>query len=102
MKPETMKAICEAHLEVENEYGIVITEETTRAILSYCIHKLKRIGKEEDYLPLLYRCELPLQLAMQEINRISENRLKERKKGVEEYVFGMLSDTLQPKMPQRT
>lgn len=101
MKPETIKEICKAHLEVEQEYGINIDEVTTREILSYCIRKLKHIRKDEDYLPILYKCELPMQLAIKEINKLSKFMYEEMKGG-EGYVFGMSYESLPLTMPQCT
>lgn len=81
MKPETIKAVCQAHCDVVEEIGVEVSPETTIEIFGYCIRKLKYIGKDEDYLPILYRCELPLQLSMRAINRMSEAIRKERKGG---------------------
>ena len=84
MNTKTLKAICEAHLEVERELGIVVPDDTIREILSHCIRKLKVAGKDEAYLPILYRYELPMQLAMKLINRTSEFVRSVRKGGEEE------------------
>lgn len=99
MKIETFHKVCEAHCEVESELGFGIDAMTTWSVLGYCIRKLKRIGKDEDYLPILYRCELPMQLAMREINRRSEAMLRERKGG-ERYVRNMPTDDLSIQLPQ--
>lgn len=101
MKLETIKKICEAHLAVEQEYGIHIDEATTREILSYCIRKLKCIGKDEDYLPILYKCELPMQLAMKEVNKLSKFMYEEMKGG-EYSVFNLFKNSLPPTVSQRT
>ena len=98
MKVQTFSEVCQAHIEVEREYGIVIDEKTTREVFEYCVRKLKRIGKNEDYLPILHRCELPMQLAMREVNKLSRFMYEERKKGGEGYVFGMSYAPLSPKM----
>ena len=94
MKAETLKEVCKAHIEVENEYGIRIDAKTTLEVFEYCIRKLKHIGKDEDYLPILYRCELPMQLAIKEIDKLSKFMYQEMKEGGEGYVFGMLADAL--------
>ena len=78
MNVDTIHGVYKAHLEVEEELGFGIDEETTREVLQYCIRKLKYIGKDEDYLPLLYRYELPMQLSMRAINKVSEERRKIR------------------------
>lgn len=89
MKAETIKEVCKAHIEVENELGFVIDAKTTIEVFEYCVRKLKRIGKSEDYLPILYKCELPMQIAAREINKLSKFLYEEMKKGGEGYVFGM-------------
>lgn len=99
MKPETIKEICNAQYDVEQEYGITIDEVTARETLSYCIRKLKHIHKDEDYLPLLYRCELPMQIAIKEINKLSKFMYEEMKGG-DGYVFGMSYAPLSSTMPQ--
>ena len=98
MKVQTITEVCKAHLEVEREYGIVVDPKTTREVFEYCVRKLKCIGKDEDYLPILYQCELPMHLAMKEINKLSKFMYEEMKKGGEDYVFGMSYEPLSPQM----
>ena len=101
MKVETIREVCKAHLEVQEEYGIIIDEKTTREIFEYCLRKLKHIGKDEDYLPILYKCELPMQLAMKEINKLSKFMYEEMKGG-EYSVFNLFKNSLPLTVPQRS
>ena len=98
MKVETIAKVCEAQLEVQDEYGFIIDDDTAMEVFEYCVRKLKCIGKGEDYLPILYKCELPMHIAMKEINKLSKFMYEEMKGG-EGYVFGMLYEPLSPKMP---
>ena len=101
MKAETIHGIVHALLDAEDELGVHFDTDFTLEVLKYCTRKLERIGKGEDYLPILYRCELESHLVMREINRRSEAMLKERKGG-EGYVFGMPQNDMPLRLSQCT
>lgn len=101
MKAETINGIVQALLDAEHELGVHFDTDFTLDVLKYCTRKLERIGKGEDYLPILYRCELESHLAMREINSRTEAMLKERKGG-EGYVCGMSQRDMPIRMPQCT
>ena len=67
--------IAKARAEAEHECGIKFDEKFAVEVLRYCIRKLKRIGQTEEYLPLLYRCEL---VQHQQMRRISEEKTVEK------------------------
>ena len=99
MKAETIHGIVHAMLDAEHELGVHFDTDFTIDVLRYCIRKLERIGKDEDYLPLLYRCELESHLAMREINKMSEAIYRERKGG-ERYVLDVLPNAMPPTVSQ--
>ncbi len=50
--------LAKARVEAETVCGRCFDDIFAGEVLRYCIRKLKRIGQTEEYLPLLYRCEL--------------------------------------------
>lgn len=60
-----------ARQEAEKQIGFQIEEETAKEILDVCIRKLKLIKQDINYLPLLYRYELPLKVQGMAINKLS-------------------------------
>ena len=75
----TEKELENARREAEAEIGFAVNDEVAEEILSICKRKLKVIGKGDDYLPILYRCELPMKIHGMFINSIYER--------TREYVF---------------
>lgn len=71
MKLETKMLVMKARREAEKEIGAIIPDDLANEILGYCERKLACIKKDEDYLPILYRCELPLQVRMRELAELS-------------------------------
>lgn len=63
MIPTLMRAYRLAEEEIERTIPLCDAIES----LSNCVRKLGCIGKDIDYLPLLYRCELPMFMTMKEI-----------------------------------
>ena len=61
-----------ARKEAEKEIGFAVSDEVADQILDICKRKLKVIGKSKDYLPILYRYELPLKIQGMFINSIYE------------------------------
>ena len=64
--------ISEARREAERELGFCISDDAANEILDICKRKLAIIKKGEDYLPILYRSELPLKIQGMRINEIYE------------------------------
>lgn len=71
MKLETKMLVMKARREAEKEIGAIIPDDIATEVLSYCERKLVCMKKGEDYLPILYRCELPLQVQMRELTELS-------------------------------
>lgn len=61
--------LVKARNEAEQECGYKFDDKYAIEVLRYCMRKLKRIGQTEEYLPLLYRCEL---IQHQQMKRITE------------------------------
>ena len=58
----TLTELLDAKREVEIELGIEIPDDIAMNTLEICKRKLICSGKGEDYLPLLYRYELPMKV----------------------------------------
>lgn len=71
--------LAKARREAEQECGFKFSDSFAIEVLRYCIRKLKRIGQTEEYLPLLYRCEL---VQHQQMKSINEANSPEMQKGV--------------------
>ena len=81
MKIFTKIKIAKAKRDADKEIGYKIDKTTAKEVLEYCKRKLIYIKKDEGYLPLLYRFELPLQVSILAINKYSEAMMKQRKEG---------------------
>ena len=79
VKVATGSLLAKARREAEQECGFKFDENFAIEVLRYCIRKLKRIGQTEEYLPLLYRCEL---VQHQQMRSINEANSPEMQKGV--------------------
>ncbi len=65
--------------QAEDEYGVFFCEAEIRQLVADVVAKCERIGKGEDYLPILFRYELKNKLAADRINFIgTANRLKKK------------------------
>ena len=96
MKLSTKLKIAKARRQAEAEIGVKLPNDFARDVLKYCERKLVCIKKDEDYLPLLYRCELPLQAQMRAITEYSiaiKNR-KEAKESVRDLQTDAVPSTL--------
>lgn len=100
MKLKTRLLIMKARSEAEKELNAKVPDQLAREVLDYCKRKLVCIGKGEDYLPILYRCELPMQVQMKAITALSMERMDVRKE-VEANVRRMLENPVRPAMPER-
>ena len=94
MDKELKWKIEQARMMAEQEIGFCVPDAIADEVLAYCLRKLKTIKKELDYLPLLYRYELPIKIEILSINsRSKETRkmlaceyCKQRIENGEEYV----------------
>ena len=100
MKLETKMLVMKARREAEKEIGAIIPDDIATEVLSYCERKLVCMKKDEDYLPILYRCELPMQVQMRAITALSMERMAVRKE-VGANVRRMLENPVRPAMPER-
>ncbi len=67
--------------QIEYEYGVVFCGAEIRQFVADVVAKCERIGKGEDYLPVLFRCELKNKVAADTINSVGMANLR-RKGGV--------------------
>lgn len=79
MKLVTKLRILKARKGAESELGCKVPDWLADEVLAYCQRKLVCIKKDESYLPLLYRCELPLQVQMKAVTAESIDRMSQRK-----------------------
>lgn len=98
MKLKTRLLVMKARSEAEKELNAKVPDQLAREVLDYCKRKLVCIGKDEDYLPILYRCELPMQVQMRAITALSMERIR---KEVWANVRRMLENPVRPAMPER-
>ncbi len=65
--------------QAEAEYGVVFCGAEIRQFIADMVAKCERIGKGDDYLPILFRCELKNKISADRINAIGlANRLKKK------------------------
>ncbi len=72
MNEQLEEAMSDAILAAELETGVPFDFNTVYEVLKYSIRKLEVIGKEMDYLPLLFENELRDHVMREEINRRGE------------------------------
>ncbi|MEZ3438051.1 MAG: hypothetical protein K1W18_04135 [Oscillospiraceae bacterium] len=74
-----MEEIDEIVDQTEHEYGVVFCGTEIRQLVADVVAKCERIGKGENYLPILFRCELKNKAAADMINAMgAANRLKKK------------------------
>ena len=100
MKLRTRLRIARARTEAETELGCKVPDWLADEVLAYCQRKLVCIKKDEDYLPLLYRCELPMQVQMKAITAASIGRMSQRKEA-ERSVRDLSSYPVRSSLPER-
>ena len=98
MTAEIKKKVEEARRAAEDEIGFTVTDEFAEEILELCKRKCVCAGKNEDYLPIMYRFELPMKVKAYALNRVSEAMQKIRKE-VDQYVRDVSSVPVSPAMP---
>lgn len=79
MKIQTLRELVKAKKSAEMSMGFAVDNVTAREVLEHCIRKCKCANKDEDYLPIMYRYELPMQIEAKRINEISLMYMKERR-----------------------
>lgn len=91
------KQVAEARKAAEFEMGFAVSDEFAERILELCKQKCLCAGKDEDYLPIMYRFELPMKVTAEALNEYSRT-MQEIKKGVEMYVQCLSPNALPPAM----
>ena len=90
MTEETRKQVADARIAAEQEMGFAVSDEFAEEILELCKRKCVCAGKDEDYLPIMYRYEMPMKVAAYAINEVSQ-KMHEMVKEVEKYVRNLPS-----------
>lgn len=90
MTEEIRKQVADARIAAEQEIGFAVSDEFAEEILELCKRKCVCAGKDEDYLPIMYRYELPMKVAAYAINEVSQ-KMYEMVKEVGEYVRNLPS-----------
>lgn len=90
MTEEIRKQVADARIAAEQEIGFAVSDELAEEILELCKRKCVCAGKDEDYLPIMYRYELPMKVAAYAINEVSQ-KMYEIVKEVGEYVRNLPS-----------
>lgn len=71
MRKETALLVMKARMEVEDLINSKIPDSFAQDVLDHCKRKVECSGKGEEYLPVLYRDELPLRVFMSSINALN-------------------------------
>ena len=82
-KERLNEQIAEARSAAEAEIGFKVDDEFAESVLELCKRKCVCASKDEDYMPIMYRFELPMKVAGMAINRFSEMMQKCRKEEAE-------------------
>lgn len=78
--------------EAEMELGFMISDDIAREVLEICKRKLIVSGKDKDYLPILYRYELPMKVQGSMITTATVFGMS--KKEVNDNVFSMYAQPM--------
>lgn len=63
--------------DAENAFGVIFDGAEIRQFVADMVSKCEHLGKGEDYLPILFRCELQNRVEADRINLIgAANRIK--------------------------
>lgn len=82
MKISTLQKIVQAKKEAEKEIGFTVDNRTAREVLRLCVRKCKCASKGEDYLPLMFRYELPMKIEAEMLNEIGKINRERRVESV--------------------
>ena len=74
MRKETERLVMKARMEVEDRINFKIPDSFAQDVLDHCKRKVECSGKSEEYLPVLYRDELPLRVFMSSINALNREK----------------------------
>lgn len=85
MNEKIARQVQEARKAAESEIGFSVSDECADRILELCERKCLCAGKNEDYLPIMYRFELPMKVAAEALNEYSRT-MQKSKKGAKRYV----------------
>lgn len=72
MTNKILEAIKNARIDAEAEIGFEVPDELADEVLEHCKRKCVCAKKDDDYLPIMYRFELPMYLSMMAINAASK------------------------------
>lgn len=98
MTNEIMEAVKKARRDAEAEIGFEVSDELAEEVLEHCKRKCVCAKKDDDYLPIMYRFELPMYLSMMAINAVSKAMQEIRKEGVID-VRCLPANAMSPTMP---
>ena len=98
MRLKTRLLIIKARAEAERVLNAKIPDQLAREVLDHCKRKIKCIGKDESYLPILYEQELPLQVQLRAMTELSNFTVW---KWRNENVRYLPQNTLRSAMPER-
>lgn len=98
MNEKIAREVQEARRAAEAEMGFTVSDEFADHILELCKRKCLCAGKDEDYLPIMYRFELPMKVTAEALNEYSRT-MQEIKKGAKMYVQCLSPNALPSAMP---
>ena len=92
-----MTKIEKARREAEKELGFMVPDEFAIDVLDLCKRKCECAGKNDEYLPIMYRFELILKVNACALNEMSR-RSKSNRKEEENYVRNMYPYAMSPSL----
>lgn len=98
MTEEIRKQVADARIAVEQEMGFAVPDEFAEEIFELCKRKCVCAGEDEDYLPIMYRYELPMKVAAYAISEVSQ-KMHKMIKEVDEYVRNLPSVAMPSAVP---
>ncbi len=98
MTEKIAREIDEARKAAEAEIGFAVSDEFAERILELCKRKCLCAKKNEDYLPIMFRFELPMKVTAEALNEYSK-AMQELRKGDEMYVQCMSPNAVPSAMP---
>lgn len=98
MTEEIMEQVKIARKEAEAEIGFSVPDDFANDVLELCKRKCVCAKKDEDYLPIMYRFELPTKVSAALLNEYSM-LMQSIKKGDEMYVQCLSPNALSSTVP---